>query len=73
MFCDDSEQWLFFPGRKKNIEAKNLCSAHGGWIVVPRKVFKACLILICSVSKNLYVFIFRFSPILSYKIKCFHV
>ena len=35
IFCDSSETWMFFPGRRRLSQALDLCTAHGGWIVVP--------------------------------------
>ena len=36
IFCDSSEKLIFFPGRRRLTEASDLCTAHGGWIVVPK-------------------------------------
>ena len=36
IFCDCSEKLILFPGRRRLTEASDLCTAHGGWIVVPK-------------------------------------
>ena len=35
-FCQQSEKWVLFAGRRKHRDALILCKAHNGWIVVPR-------------------------------------
>lgn len=36
LFCDSTEKWLFFPGRRRRDQASVLCDSHGGQIVAPK-------------------------------------